>query len=97
MAVQAGLSRRRTVTWAAADGRSRAVRRRHRQPVSLGKSGPLRPLRETVAAQVPTSVTLAGLAYQLIHAVGLSDTAVLQDPTRDEANTRMNTFGSSSP
>jgi hypothetical protein len=50
-----------------------------------------------VAAQVPTSVTLAGLAYQLIHAVGLSDTAVLQDPIRDEANARMNTIGSSSP
>ncbi len=47
------------------------------------------PVREAAAADVPADAIPAGLAYQLIHTVGLSERAVAA-MSRDEAIARMN-------
>lgn len=53
------------------------------------------PVREAAATQPPAGAIPAGLAYQLIHAVGLSDTEVA-GMSREEAIARMNAFWSAS-
>lgn len=54
------------------------------------------PEREAPAAQVPAAAIPAGLAYQLIHTVGLTD-AEVASMSRVEAIARMNAFWSSPP
>lgn len=51
------------------------------------------PVREATPAQIPAGAIPAGLAHQLIHTVGLTDTEVA-GLTRDEAVARMNAFWS---
>ena len=51
------------------------------------------PTREAPPAQVPAGAIPAGLAYQLIHAVGLTD-AEVASMSRVEAIARMNSFWS---
>lgn len=51
------------------------------------------PVREAAPAKVPVDAIPAGLAYQLIHTVGLSDAEVAA-MSRDEAIARMNAYWS---